>query len=135
MLRSRSILLVVFSLTALTAAGCYSPYMRWPDLYHPGSADYQRAVAEKFDPYPSPDTGPEVVGGRPLGYQRPLNESEWANKFGRPDGAIQPAPFPVPAGPPVFTTPYPPSGPVAPVAPTIAPGPSVPYQIQPRSPY
>jgi hypothetical protein len=112
-------------LTALSANGCYSPYMRWPDLYQPGTANQQRAVAEKFDPYPSPDTGPEVVGGRPLGYQRPLTETEWGRRYARPDGALQPAPIPALPGPPVFTMPYPP-------APAAA---ATPFQVQPRSPY
>jgi hypothetical protein len=109
----------------LSSSGCYSPYMRWPDLYHPGPARYQRAVADKFDPYPSPETGPEVVGGRPLGYQRPLTETEWGRRYAQPDGAFQPVAAPAFPGPPVFTTPYPPAPPAQ-----VAP-----FQVQPRSPY
>jgi hypothetical protein len=34
----------------------------------------QRADAVVFDPYPLDDVGPPIVGGRPLGYQRPVPE-------------------------------------------------------------
>jgi hypothetical protein len=112
------------ALTTLCVAGCTSPYMRWPDLYHPGPANHQRAVAERYDPYPSPDAGPEIVGGRPLGYQRPLTETEWGRRYARPDGALQPAPIPT-LPPAVFTAP----------SPASTPGQGTPFQIQPRSPY
>jgi hypothetical protein len=99
--------------------------MRWPDFFHPGTANYQRAVADRFDPYLSPDAGPEVVGGRPLGYQRPLTESEWARRYARPDGALQPVAVPTITGPPVVTTPLP----------AAPPAQSTPFDVQPRSPY
>jgi hypothetical protein len=123
---------IALSLTAVLTVGCYSPYMRWPDLYHPGTAEQQRAIAEQFDPYPSPDTGPEVVGGRPLGYTRPLTEEEWGRRYARPDGALQPIVVPTLPTAPVFTTPYPPS---APPVPAMAPPLVSPSGVQPRSPY
>ena len=33
-----------------------------PDVFHPGPAPYQRKQAELTDPYPEPDTGPDMVG-------------------------------------------------------------------------
>ncbi len=113
----------------LYMAGCYSPYMRWPDFVHPGTAAQQRALAEQFDPYPDPDAGPEVVGGRPLGYTRPLTETEWARRYAAPPGTLQPAPIPALPAAPVITAPYPPSYPPAqPIQGTSVP-------VQPRSPY
>ena len=44
-----------------------------PDLYHPGPAGYQRAVAtQRHDPYPLDDVAEPVVGGRPREFQRPV---------------------------------------------------------------
>ena len=121
----RHICCVLLMLATLPVAGCYSPYMRWPELYHPGTANQQRAVAEKYDPYPSPDAGPEVVGGLPPGYERPLSETEWGRRYARPDGPLQPAPIPTLPAPPVFTTPYP----------AAPPAQGTPFQVQPRPPY
>jgi len=53
--------------------GC-SPDVRKPRLIGPGPAWYQRANAEQFDPYPQNDMGPEIVGGRPLDFQKPPDE-------------------------------------------------------------
>lgn len=69
---------VVVGLTA--SVGC-SPAVRWPNLYHPGPAAYQRAEAVVHDPYPLDDVGPPIVGGRPLGYQKPVPEVERARMF------------------------------------------------------
>lgn len=121
----RHICCVLLMLAILSVVGCYSPYMRWPELYHPGTANQQRAVAEIYDPYPSPDAGPEVVGGRPPGFERPLTETEWGRRYARPDGALQPAPIPTFPGSPVLTTPYP----------AAPPAQGTPFQIQPRAPY
>jgi hypothetical protein len=129
----RALLIATLLVTAAHTIGCYSPYMRWPDLYHPGTAAQQRAEADKFDPYPSPDTGPEIVGGRPLGYLRPYTEEEWARRYTSPGGVLQPAPIPALPTAPIITTPYPPAIPAAP-APVVPPTTS-PYGVQPRSPY
>ena len=64
--------LVWISLIALPLVGC--GWISPPNWYHPGTADYQRQQAVQFDPYPEDDTGPPVVGGRPLGYQNPIAE-------------------------------------------------------------
>jgi hypothetical protein len=124
---------VLLALTAVLAIGCSSPYIHWPNLYQPGTAEQQRAVAEKFDPYPSPDTGPEIVGGRPLGYTRPLTEEEWARRYASPGGVLQTAPVPAFPSAPVFTTPYPSTLP--PVTAVPSPPPTSPGGLQPRSPY
>jgi hypothetical protein len=49
---------------------------RWGgSAYGQGSVDRQKARAVYFDPYPLNDIGPEVVGGRPRGFQSPLPEA------------------------------------------------------------
>jgi hypothetical protein len=119
-------------LVAVTAAGCIGctpevrRYIRFPDLAHPGWAHEQRGQAIEHDPYLVDDAGPEVVGGRPREYQRPLNEVERARMKAPPPIAFQPIPVPsFPATPPpVVTTPYPPTS-----------VPAAPIQVQPRSPY
>lgn len=52
-------------------AGC-GPTFRMPNLFHPGPTAPQRYDAIYHDPYPLDDVGPEVVGGRPREYQRPV---------------------------------------------------------------
>jgi hypothetical protein len=57
----------------LTACGC--------NLYHrplgaPGTIQTQRLDAVIHDPFVDTNAGPEVVGGRPRDFQRPLTESE-----------------------------------------------------------
>ena len=61
--------------------GC-SPNIRMPRLYNPGPAAYQRYNAQEYtDPYPLPDEGPPVVGGRPRGFQIPRPEVERARQY------------------------------------------------------
>jgi hypothetical protein len=114
-------------------AGCFAGctqeahrYIRFPDLAHPGWAHEQRGQAIEHDPYPVDDAGPEVVGGRPREYQRPLNEVERARMKAPPPIALQPIAVPsFPAAPsPVLTTPFP-----------SAAVPAGPTQVQPRNPY
>jgi hypothetical protein len=64
----------------LAAAGCSSTVKK-PSLLHPGPANYQRANAVQFDPYPQNDMGPPIVGGRPREYAIPPNEVERANQY------------------------------------------------------
>jgi hypothetical protein len=110
-------------------AGCYNR-IRMPNFAHPGTAQQQRDDAERFDPYPDPQAGPEVVGGRPPGYTRPLSETEWGRRYAAPPGALQPLVLPsLPATAPVITMPY------APTAVPAQPGQGAPFQVQPRSPY
>ena len=40
----------------------------------PGTIEQQRLRATIHDPYPDPNAGPEVVGGRPREYANPLPE-------------------------------------------------------------
>ena len=40
----------------------------------PGTIEQQRLRATIHDPYPDPNAGPEVVGGRPREYSNPLPE-------------------------------------------------------------
>ena len=42
----------------------------------PGSVAKQRNNAVVYDPYTDNEIGPEVVGGRPKDYQKPLSETE-----------------------------------------------------------
>jgi hypothetical protein len=139
---------VVLALTLLIVSGCYSPYIRYPNFTHPGTAAEQRADAERFDPYPDPEAGPEVVGGRPPGFQRPLTETEWGRRYAIPPGSLQSAASPIVTTPPVVTNPFPPSAPpgmspfpssappaFAPAPAPIIPAPTPSTQIQPRSPY
>jgi hypothetical protein len=43
-------------------------------LSSPGTMRQQQLKATTHDPYTEPDIGPEVVGGRPRDYQKPLAE-------------------------------------------------------------
>ena len=61
-------LLFLLPLTACSSA------VRKPTLLHPGPAYFQRNNAMQFDPYPQNDMGPEIVGGRPIDFQKPPNE-------------------------------------------------------------
>ena len=105
----------LFQLLALSAAGlslpaCSPYFFRTPQLLHPGPAGYQRYNATIHDPYPLPDVGPEIVGGRPREYATPVSEvdrSYDAVDVGprRATTAI-PAPIYAPLAP-VFTPPAP----------------------------
>jgi hypothetical protein len=124
--------LVVVAVAAACYTGCTPEvhrYKRFPDFFHPGWAQQQRNDAVAHDPYPLDDVGPEIVGGRPREYQRPLNEVERARMKAPPPIALQPIPVPsLPAAPPPVVT--------TPVAPVAVPAvPAAPIQVQPRSPY
>ena len=72
--RCRFVMLVALN---LAAAGCTSGR---PNLMHPGDLQSQRYNAIAHDPYTDTDAGPEVVGGRPRDFQKPLAEpvrSRW----------------------------------------------------------
>lgn len=132
---------------ACIAAGC-SPTIRYPRLRHPGPAGYQRANAEAFDPYPLPDLGPPIDGGRPREFGIPRNEVERAQDFTIVQAArrgvvptpaaaavsapiVSPAAAPVPSAAPTFVPAapsvptYTPPAPV--VTPTMPVTPSAPY--------
>ena len=61
--------LYLLVLVVMTSAGCASLDL---DFGAPGTIGMQRERAVIHDPYPSPDLGPEIVGGRPEGYRVPL---------------------------------------------------------------
>lgn len=129
---------VAFWLTTFSFSGCHSPYIRTPNFAHPGTAAEQRADAERFDPYPDPDAGPPVLGGRPPGFTRPLTDTEWARRYVAPPGALQPAPVVTLPGSPVVTNPFTPIAAPPALQPTYPPAPpssSAPPRIQPRNPY
>jgi hypothetical protein len=45
-----------------------------PNFARAGSSTYQRLQANLHDPYPDASLGPEVTGGRPREFQKPLAE-------------------------------------------------------------
>jgi hypothetical protein len=127
--KCRWLSLVAAATAAAISSGCTPDvhrYKRFPDFFHPGWAQQQRNDAVAHDPYPLDDVGPEIVGGRPREYQRPLNEVERARMKAPPPITLRPIPVPsFPAAPPpVVTTPLP-----------SAAAPAAPLQVQPRSPY
>jgi len=64
--------------SALAFPGCKGSQLgekRWSGgQYGQGDLARQKSRAVYFDPYPLNDIGPEVVGGRPRGFQNPLPE-------------------------------------------------------------
>lgn len=68
---SRFFFAVMGLLLGAGAGGCTSGR---PNLLHPGDLQSQRFNAIAHDPYTDSDAGPEVVGGRPREFQKPLPE-------------------------------------------------------------
>ena len=68
----RRFAIVLLMLLPLTA--CSSTIYK-PTLLHPGPAGFQRNNAVQFDPFPPNDMAPEIVGGRPIDYQKPPDEN------------------------------------------------------------
>jgi len=81
----------------LGACARYQPI----DVFAPGPAGLQEARALHYDPYPSTEAGPEVVGGRPREYQAPPHQPAWVQQRApfehRPSGTS----FPIRLQPPV----------------------------------
>lgn len=76
--------LLLLALLAASTSGCAGGRflgLEWPRFgYPPGTVEAQRNEASLHDPYPDPDAGPAVVGGRPREFQKPLSEptrSRW----------------------------------------------------------
>lgn len=59
---------IIGVLSVVLWCGCLAP----PNITHPGSAEYQRQRAEKFDPYPDIDPGGPNGGVRPPGFETPV---------------------------------------------------------------
>lgn len=69
---------VLLALWTASLSGC-----AWPRLFQPrGPIQVQRQEASYYDPYPDDKLGPEVVGGRPRDYQRPLPEAVHSQPLG-----------------------------------------------------
>lgn len=64
---------------AVAVAGCRG--LAWPEWARPGTAERQQIRAQQFDPYPENDSGPAMVGTRPMDYRSPPPEVQRA----RPD--------------------------------------------------
>jgi hypothetical protein len=132
------------------AAGCSN--IAVPRLLHPGTEEYQQTRAEQFDPYPLPDVGPNIVGGRPLQYIQPApwaervqNDMTFTERFhqspppglykpprtsGNRQGIIYPVPTAVPLGVEPLVVPPPGTEPsVVPLPPGAAP-PFVPQEAR-----
>jgi hypothetical protein len=113
---------------ALTTLPACSPTIRKPTLLHPGPASVQRYNAVQFDPYPLPDMGPEIVGGRPIDYITPVPQEDRARQYRNGERTIElatpgtivrtpvAAPVFVPTGPPPTTVPGVPAYATAPPA-------------------
>jgi hypothetical protein len=59
-------------------SGCHG--LSAPRIFHPGPANYQRAQAKRFDPYPEADVGPSMEEARPPDFQQgmpPATRSRW----------------------------------------------------------
>lgn len=118
--------------------GCLNPYVRMPNFAQPGTAAQQRADAERFDPYPDPNMGPAIDGGRPLGFTKPMSDIEWSRSYGgRPRGMV-PAGVPViPTSPGAFSGTVPSTAPVVtnPFPATTTPPPTfTPYTVPVTAP-
>jgi hypothetical protein len=83
-----------------------------PNWCHPGGAPYQRKEAQRFDPYPIPDAGPDVLGGRPEGFDKPRDEvrqvqnpRSFAERYGQPPPLQSSADTLAPSSVPVIGSP------------------------------
>jgi hypothetical protein len=154
---------VIIAASAIAAPGCTPEahrYIRFPNLFHPGTAAHQRAAAVEHDPFPENDVAPPIVGGRPLGYQAGVVEAERMTMNAAPPPGVaptivpgqpvqvpvgamfNPTPVPVypaaPAMPPAFTTPPPGTMPPPVVTTPYPPATSMqpaPFTQRQRSPY
>lgn len=69
----RHYIVVLAMACAGLASGCAAP--RDGHFRHPGNIKSQRLRAVIHDPYPDPDQGPPVMGGRPRDFSDPLPEA------------------------------------------------------------
>ncbi len=58
----------------------YSTF-NWPDWDNPGTVHQQQQRALVHDPYGDNDAGPEIVGGRPRDFQKPLAQPVRSNPW------------------------------------------------------
>lgn len=69
-----AVLLMATTLCLPSSFGCRSKEFGTPQLFGPGTAQYQRDRAQQFDPYPETNIGPAMGGARPDGYSAPVPE-------------------------------------------------------------
>lgn len=74
------------ALLLLGLSGCAG--MGMPTLAPEGSLARQRAVAQRFDPFPEEGPGPHISEGRPLGFEHALPETRRA-RWNAPPGFQQ----------------------------------------------
>ena len=74
----RTWMIVVLFVAGLGAAASGCRGLSGPRLGGAGTAAYQQARAERFDPYPENEPGPPVVGSRPMEFQDPVPEVQRA---------------------------------------------------------
>jgi len=107
----------------IAAAGCSST-VAWPNWFNPGPANYQRAAADRFDPYPDSVIGPQVAGTRPRDFDEPrppppLVAPPWGRSYSS-EGYAPSAPAVAPVVPSAPYYPYVPSAAPAYVGPPAA---------------
>ena len=85
-----------------------APLYSLSGFYPSGPRRGSAGQAIQHDPYPLDDVGPEIVGGRPLAYQRPVHEVDRARIGSRTLGVLQPIPVPGTSvvAPPVVSSPF-----------------------------
>jgi hypothetical protein len=67
-------LIVLNLILAMGATGCSD--IAGPDWFAPGTARVQRTRAQRFDPYPDPETGRDDGSARPRDYLNPPPEAD-----------------------------------------------------------
>jgi hypothetical protein len=123
MLRVRCITTLLIAALLFVISGC-GPFFGLPSICEPASESQKLTRATKFDPYPDPNMGPAIVGGRPEGFMNPRPEASDFAKRGMPPWA-QSYP-PVGAAPAVSS--YPATGSYYPSSNVIAPPATAVYQ-------
>lgn len=73
---------VAFVGCVIVVSTCLSGCHLRPNLGPPGSIGVQRDRAINNDPYPDNDLGPPVMGGRPLGFDRPFAQARQMQPLG-----------------------------------------------------
>lgn len=69
-----------------TLSGCAD--IAPPDWFAPGTAPIQRTRAQRFDPYPNPQTGRDDGSARPRDYLNPPPEADNGARSLRPDRPV-----------------------------------------------
>jgi hypothetical protein len=59
-------------IAAVASAGCQ---LEPPAIFNPGDLEYQRARANRYDPFPDPQAGPAIPGVRPREFANPPPEA------------------------------------------------------------